>query len=596
MATGLAFRVAKQIWAIREKLISRRPRERISRIPRQDAFVGKPSELGWMLGIATDKKLAGRNSSNSDGHLYVKSKDANRSRKLCKSASLGIDEENQMTEGNSGKLNKKSKELLAGKKIKCSATNCNQSSTKKAQNAKLGNSRSREEGAGCIDYKPTKSEPLDASPREKGPGNSDAAAKRPGASSTNGRDSQGSPGKQALLVGNGNGNGKVECVAREMQSSKPTSDGNGVSSCAFIRCSRTKPKSDFSEKMMPPRAARNGSSDAQNALQGKQKDGEASKTNVYNVGEFESGSRSKNDKQNESNKNPCRKDSPTKSRGPNCQGNKVGERLNKQCYDEAKKPKDDGSSTKERLSGRRCSLKKFQESETAKETLAESNRKLAFNRRESYSKQLREKNARNLELCKKLSIVGKRSGLRIQNDLSSPVVVKIKHVKSRRLLKRNVAYVKREQKSRFSKDQNENEGCVLFTVTVGSLLVGACLPDGTFPESRRVSGRLLSCLLPGVNSRNRVPMVKRVLIGGAACSILKRLSVSSAKKLKWSIFDGMVKYFCNVILCGLIYCSESSFWCSMSKLGFSMCTIRTAKSLLRENRYKLLWHRHMRRC
>ena len=545
--------------------------------------------IGVDVGITMDKKLAGRNSSNSDGRLYVKAKDASRSRKLCKSASLGIDEDNPTTEGNSRKLNKKSKELLAGKKIKCFATNCSQSSIKKAQNAKLGNRRSREEGD-CIDYKPTKSDPLGASPRDKGPGNSDAAAKKLGASSTNGRDSQGSPGRKAVFVGNGNG--KVECVAREMQSSKPTSDGNAVTSGAFMRCSRTKPKSDFREKMMPPRAGRNGSSDAQNELQGKQKDGETRKTNGYNVDEFESGSRSKNNnKQNESNKNHCRKDSPTKSRTTNCQGNKVSETLNKQCYDEAKKPNDNDTATKERLGGRRCSLKKFQESKTNKETLAESNRKLAFNRRESYSKLLRQKNARNLELCKKLSIVGKGSSLRIQNDLSSPVVVKIKHVKSRRLLKRNVAYVKREQNSRFSKDQNENEECVLFTVTVGSSLVGACVPDGTFPESRRVSGKsdkprckaLLSCLLPRGNSRNRIPMVKRILIGGGACSILKRLSVSSAKKLKWSIFDGMVKYFRDVILCGLIYCSESSFGSSMSKLGFSMCTIRTARSLLKEN-------------
>ncbi|XP_028407649.1 uncharacterized protein LOC114530254 isoform X2 [Dendronephthya gigantea] len=174
-----------------------------------------------------------------------------------------------------------------------------------------------------------------------------------------------------------------------------------------------------------------------------------------------------------------------------------------------------------------------------------SSRKLAFDRRESYSKQLREKNMRNAELKKKVGIVNKRNGMRLHED--SAIVAKIKHVKSRRLLKRNVAYVKREQKVHFSKE-HDHELWVLFTVTLGSSIVDGMpqvdldMPDGrTSPDYCKSRRTLLSCVLPEAQRENTIPKVKSVLVRSSR-SNLKRLKFLPVKNLRWSLFDGMVTF------------------------------------------------------
>jgi hypothetical protein len=207
-------------------------------------------------------------------------------------------------------------------------------------------------------------------------------------------------------------------------------------------------------------------------------------------------------------------------------------------------------------SGRRLSggVNKYQyEKKTVDEKSTESNRKRAFERRESYSKQLREKNMRNVELKKKVGIVNKRNGVRLQED--SAITVKIKHVKSRRLLRRNVDYVKREQKVHFS-EEHDHDNWVLFTVTLNSSLLGHAshegldLPDGrNSPEFCRPSQALLCCVLPKCG--NVIPKVKNVLVRSPK-SNLKRLSLLPVKKLRWSLFDGMVMLFvccgCRVVI------------------------------------------------
>jgi hypothetical protein len=207
-------------------------------------------------------------------------------------------------------------------------------------------------------------------------------------------------------------------------------------------------------------------------------------------------------------------------------------------------------------SGRRLSggVNKYQyEKKTVDEKSTESNRKRAFERRESYSKQLREKNMRNVELKKKVGIVNKRNGVRLQED--SAITVKIKHVKSRRLLRRNVDYVKREQKVHFS-EEHDHDNWVLFTVTLNSSLLGHAshegldLPDGrNSPEFCRPSQALLCCVLPKCG--NVIPKVKNVLVRSPK-SNLKRLSLLPVKKLRWSLFDGMVMFFvccgCRVVI------------------------------------------------
>lgn len=175
----------------------------------------------------------------------------------------------------------------------------------------------------------------------------------------------------------------------------------------------------------------------------------------------------------------------------------------------------------------------------------EASRKLAFERRESYSKKLREKNMRNAENKKKTEILNKRKGLRLQDD--SPISVKIKHAKSRRLLRRNVAYVKREQKVHFS-EEHDHDSWVLFTVTLSSSLVtqvipeGSDQPDGTSSvEHNKLENKvLLSCVLLKSNG-NAIPTVKTVMVGSLKCK-LKRLSFLPVKKLRWSLYDGMVMY------------------------------------------------------
>jgi hypothetical protein len=207
-------------------------------------------------------------------------------------------------------------------------------------------------------------------------------------------------------------------------------------------------------------------------------------------------------------------------------------------------------------SGRRLSggVNKYQyEKKTVDEKSTESNRKRAFERRESYSKQLREKNMRNVELKRKVGIVNKRNGVRLQED--SAITVKIKHVKSRRLLRRNVDYVKREQKVHFS-EEHDHDNWVLFTVTLNSSLLGHAshegldLPDGrNSPEFCRPSQALLCCVLPKCG--NVIPKVKNVLVRSSK-SNLKRLSLLPVKKLRWSLFDGMVMLFvccgCRVVI------------------------------------------------
>ena len=207
-------------------------------------------------------------------------------------------------------------------------------------------------------------------------------------------------------------------------------------------------------------------------------------------------------------------------------------------------------------SGRRLSggVNKYQyEKKTVDEKSTESSRKRAFERRESYSKQLREKNMRNVELKKKVGIVNKRNGVRLQED--SAITVKIKHVKSRRLLRRNVDYVKREQKVHFS-EEHDHDNWVLFTVTLNSSLLGHAshegldLPDGrNSPEFCRSSQALLCCVLPKCG--NVIPKVKNVLVRSPK-SNLKRLSLLPVKKLRWSLFDGMVMFFvccgCRVVI------------------------------------------------
>ena len=183
----------------------------------------------------------------------------------------------------------------------------------------------------------------------------------------------------------------------------------------------------------------------------------------------------------------------------------------------------------------------------------ESSRKLAFQRRESYSKQLREKNMRNVELKKKMGIINK--GVRLQED--SGITVKIKHVKSRRLLRRNVAYVKREQKLHFSKE-HDHDTWILFTVTMSSSLVrhvtpaGLDVPDGrNSPQFCKSAKALLSCVLPQCG--NVVPKVKSVLVRSSK-SNLKRLFFLPVKKLRWCLFDGMVMYLVWLYIVPLNVC------------------------------------------
>ena len=172
----------------------------------------------------------------------------------------------------------------------------------------------------------------------------------------------------------------------------------------------------------------------------------------------------------------------------------------------------------------------------------ESSRKLAYERRESYSKQLREKNMRNALLKKRMGqLVNKRSGVRLQEN--SAITVKIKHVKSRRLLRRNVAYVKREQKEHFSQE-HDHDSWVLFTVTLGSSLdapaglkAGLDTPDGR--NCCKSNKTFISCVLPRYG--NIIPKVKVALVGSPK-SNLKRLSLLPVKRLRWSLFDGMVMY------------------------------------------------------
>ena len=196
---------------------------------------------------------------------------------------------------------------------------------------------------------------------------------------------------------------------------------------------------------------------------------------------------------------------------------------------------------KKASSGRRLSggVNKYRYEKKSEST--ESSRKLAFQRRESYSKQLREKNMRNVELKKKMGIIDK--GVRLQED--SAITVKIKHVKSRRLLRRNVAYVKREQKVHFSKE-HDHDTWILFTVTMSSSLVdhvspaGLDAPDGrNSPELGKPAKALLSCVLP--KCRNVIPKVKSVLVRSPK-SNLKRLFFLPIKKLRWCLFDGMVMF------------------------------------------------------
>ena len=196
---------------------------------------------------------------------------------------------------------------------------------------------------------------------------------------------------------------------------------------------------------------------------------------------------------------------------------------------------------KKMSSGRRLSgcVNKYQYEKKREST--ELSRKLAFQRRESYSKQLREKNMRNVELKKKMGIINK--GVRLQED--SAITVKIKHVKSRRLLRRNVAYVKREQKVHFSKE-HDHDPWILFTVTMSSSLVGHVtstgldVPDGrNSPEFCKPAKALLSCVLPKCG--NIVPKVKSVSVRSPK-SNLKRLFFLPVKKLRWSLFDCMVMY------------------------------------------------------
>ena len=178
----------------------------------------------------------------------------------------------------------------------------------------------------------------------------------------------------------------------------------------------------------------------------------------------------------------------------------------------------------------------------AKGQSIESSRKLAFERRESYSKQLREKNMRNALLKKKMGLVNKRNGVRLQEN--SAIAVKIKHVKSRRLLRRNVAYVKREQKEHFSQE-HDHDSWVLFTVTLSSSLVGHAVSQGglDMPDGRdsaefcKPTRTFISCVLP--THRNVIPKVKIVLVRSPK-SNLKRLFLLPVKKLGWSLFDGMV--------------------------------------------------------
>ena len=173
----------------------------------------------------------------------------------------------------------------------------------------------------------------------------------------------------------------------------------------------------------------------------------------------------------------------------------------------------------------------------------ESNRKLAFARRESYSKQLREKNMRNAELKKKQGMQKRRNDIRLQQD--SAITVKIKHVKSRRLLRRNVAYVKREQKIHFS-EEHDHDSWVLFTVMLSPSIVGHVpqvgldVPDGgNSLEFYKPTKAIVSCVLP--KPGNIVPKVKNILVRSPR-SHLKRLSLLPVTKLRWSLFDAMVMF------------------------------------------------------
>ena len=172
----------------------------------------------------------------------------------------------------------------------------------------------------------------------------------------------------------------------------------------------------------------------------------------------------------------------------------------------------------------------------------ESSRKLVYERRENYSKQLREKNMRNALLKKRMGqLVNQRNGVRLQED--SAITVKIKHVKSRRLLRRNVAYVKREQKEHFSQE-HDHDSWVLFTVTLGSSLEAPVMPKAGLdtPDGRnccKSNKTFIGCVLPRYG--NVIPKVKVALVGSPKSS-LKRLSILPVKKLRWSLFDGMVMY------------------------------------------------------
>lgn len=501
-----------------------------------------------------DRKLG----SNSDGHLYVKAKNTKRTRKLSKSSSTGIDEES-----------KKSTETISGKKLQDSGTNRVQNSAKEIRRT-FGHKQQR-----------PKSAVLSSKSHGDMLQNNDEPTNRASVSCSNVVDSNRTSKKKLRQKDEG----KVAISVR--QSRKAVTERTVVAS--DLKCSEVKKESRFENRVSPEKDL----SAVGKSLQRKSKTGKDSNKQCVESRIIKASRVSNEGILSEDSENQCCGNGVelTEDKGI-CKNTEVGKDSNSRCSDggedmcKSKSMSNEGKvdgNTKDRdnelkteasrscketkalerkkiegsktLTGRRPSydaktqsgkgVKKFQDSTTTKDVKA--NRKLAFDRRESYSKQLREKNTRNAEQRKKLARVAKRNGMRLQEDSTSSIVVKIKHVKSRRLLRRNVAYVNREQKAHFSKDQKEIETCVLFTVTVHSSIVGGFNPGKTSERSDSLkynnrSSTLISCLLPAVNSRNKIPMVKSIIVGRAS-STLNRVSILSAKKLKWSIFDGMVNYF-----------------------------------------------------
>lgn len=481
----------------------------------------------------TGGKFHVKNTSNSDGNLYEKAKTSSRTRSMSKSSSIGINEECKVTE-NKEKYYKKSREVISGKNIKGFDTNKNQSSVKKFEEGKLGNSQVKE-NRNCIDNKCDDS--LTCECKEEKITASDAC--------DNYFRGSGSTSKKNQIV---KGKDKGKGVGSDVHSSNPVKDRIHVCLNSGAKCAQTVKQSSCegdvqSKKSVSivqniPLRENKGSQDERNRCCGSAKKPEVSRT-------------SKKNKLDENIKKERSDDAKWSERTKSPKKNKLSGRIKNNCFGDAKKEVQGNRTVEKEKLGvgvkNVCgkTTKKFQGS---KKSSAETNRKLAFDRRERYSKQLREKNMRNFELRKKLPIIGEMNDFRLQQDFSSPVVVKIKQVKSRRLLKRNAPYVKREQKPHFSKDQKDTETCALFTVIIVSSIVGGFNPGNSTQYGRdswnyiRPYKALLSCLIPGIHSKNRIPLVKTVLVG-SACSTLKRLAISSAKKLKWSIFDGMVKYF-----------------------------------------------------